>query len=111
MSDQCIFCSILSAKIPAPIIAQTDDVFVIKDINPKAPIHYLIITKKHIPSLNDMQQTDIHLTSSLLSMAQQLAQTAPDNACRLIINNGTVSGQSVFHMHMHFLSGKTMTDF
>lgn len=109
--EQCIFCSIISQKIPAPIIAQNDDVFVIKDINPRAPTHYLLITKKHISSLNTLESTDMHLTQSLFSMAQELAQTMPNQSCRLIINNGKTSGQSVFHLHMHFLSGKKMVDF
>ena len=110
-TNECIFCSILSQKIPAPIIAENDAVFVIKDINPKAPIHYLIITKKHIHSLQQMAQTDAHLTTSLFLMAQHLAEKTPDNSCRLIMNNGATSGQSVFHMHVHFLAGKIMTDF
>ena len=110
-TNSCIFCSILSQEISAPIIAHNDDVFVIKDINPKAPVHYLIMPKKHIHSLQEMEQSDAHLTASLFMMAQQLAATLPDKSCRLIMNNGKNSGQKVFHMHLHFLSGKTMTDF
>lgn len=109
--EQCIFCAILSQTIPAQIIAQNDDIFVIKDINPKAPIHYLLITKKHIHSLQAMEHDDSFLAASLFAMAQKLTLELPNPSCRLIMNNGAPSGQSVFHMHMHLLSGKAMTDF
>lgn len=108
----CIFCSIISGAIPATIIKETDDIIVLKDINPKAPIHYLIIPKKHIKDVSSLTQGDAELLGKLFLMAKELGDQLSDDATfRLIANNGTDAGQSIFHVHIHFLSGKKMRDF
>jgi len=110
--QDCIFCKIISKEIPTTIIEENDDVLVIQDLHPKAPVHYLIIPKKHIVNVKEMDQQDAVYTAKMMLIAQQLSKNlSGDQSFRLIMNNGAGSGQSVFHMHMHFLSGKQMGDF
>lgn len=112
MVHDCIFCSIIQKKIPAKIIEETDRVLVIQDIQPKAPIHYLIIPKKHVESVQSLEDADHMIATDLFAMARHLGSRMElDPAYRLIINTGRDAGQSVFHVHMHFLSGKKMLDF
>lgn len=101
----CIFCKIIKKVIPAAIIKETDDIIVIKDINPKAPIHYLIIPKKHIETVQDLSQEDQQLAGSLLLMAKELQQDLNGGGFRLHINSGKDVGQIVPHLHFHFLAG------
>ena len=108
----CIFCKIIAKKLPVEIVAENDEVVVIKDIAPKAPVHYLIIPKKHIADVNSLKQADIPIVGEMLLMAKKLAKgLSGSQAFRLIVNNGPDAGQSVFHLHFHFLSGKKMLDF
>ncbi len=106
MTMKCIFCDIIEKKIPATFIKETDDLIVIKDVNPKAPIHYLIIPKKHIEMVQDLTHEDQLLAGSMLLMAKRLQQELPANGgFRLHINSGKDVGQLVPHLHMHFLAG------
>ena len=107
----CIFCKIISGKIPSSIIDQTDEVIVIKDINPKAPVHYLIIPKKHICDLKQLGPEDKDLAAQMLFMAQRLSKKLPKPGdFKLVSNNGAGVGQCVFHAHIHFLAGKKFVD-
>lgn len=107
--SSCIFCKIISQEIPATIITENDQVIVIKDRSPKSPIHYLIIPKVHRDDMSHFSKEDSGIAAALLLMAAQLGKEI--KSYRLIMNNGTSVGQSVFHAHMHFLAGKTMDDF
>lgn len=105
--QNCIFCKIISNQIPSQKIKDTSDLIVIKDIAPKAPVHYLIIPKKHIHDLKSASDFDQDLLGSCLLMAKELSQNLSDpQEFRLINNNGPSVGQSVFHIHFHFLAGK-----
>lgn len=111
MASDCIFCKIIAGDIPAQIIKETDDILVIKDIQPKAPTHFLIIPKKHSTSLADMSDADAALMGKLLLVARDLAKNLPGSpAFRVVTNSGKEVGQSVFHTHFHFLAGRKMSD-
>ena len=113
MQEQnCIFCKIISQGIFAKVIAETEDVLVIQDRAPKAPVHYLIIPKKHIKDINSLEQEDASLIANMMFMVKQLSEKLSDSGSfRLIVNYGLDAGQSVFHLHFHFVSGKKMADF
>ena len=110
MSD-CIFCKIRDGDIPSDIIYQDENYFVIKDINPKARIHNLVIPKRHIRSLNDTEDKDA--LSGLLLTARKIAKELgiDRKGYRLILNCEEGGGQSVFHLHVHLLGGEVLTGF
>ena len=110
-ADNCVFCKIISREIPSDIVAETDDVIVINDRAPKAPVHQLIIPKKHIADLKSLENTDAMMIGKIVLMAKELAaKLSGSGSFRLVVNNGADAGQSVFHLHFHFLSGKQMLD-
>jgi len=107
----CVFCKVISRELPSEIIAEDDEVIVIKDRAPQAPLHYLIIPKKHINDLKSLEQADANLIGKIALMAKKLAEKlSGSGSFRLVVNNGRDAGQSVFHLHFHFLSGKKMLD-
>ncbi|MEA3293011.1 MAG: histidine triad nucleotide-binding protein [Patescibacteria group bacterium] len=103
----CIFCKIINKQAPADIVYQDDKFIAIKDIRPKAPIHLLIIPKKHIPSLNDLEIQDKELMGDLLWVSKKIAKELgiADTGYKLLINVGQGGGQMVDHIHLHLLSG------
>ena len=104
MESDCVFCKIISRKLPAEVIAEDDDILVIKDIAPKAPIHYLIMPKQHYKDLQDLDNCCVG--AGMLMMAKRVAETYPEaKDFKLVMNNGYNAGQRVFHLHMHFLAG------
>jgi histidine triad (HIT) family protein len=110
--EKCLFCDIIAGKLPATVIAQNEDIIVIQDIAPKAPIHYLIIPKKHVKDIIALDDKTADLVSKMVLMAKKIAREKLNNSSfRLVFNNGPGVGQSIFHLHCHFLSGKKMTDF
>ncbi|MBV8660857.1 MAG: HIT domain-containing protein [Candidatus Dependentiae bacterium] len=107
--QNCIFCKIISGQIPSKIIYQTNHSIILQDIAPQAPIHYLIIPKTHVQDL--VSCTDTTLLADLMSIPAILAkQIGEDTAFKLFTNNGYAAGQRVFHLHFHFLSGKTFSE-
>jgi histidine triad (HIT) family protein len=110
--DDCIFCKIIDKKIPSKIIDENEHIIVIEDIKPKAPIHYLIIPKTHIANINDMEDTNEHYSViiQMFKMIKKISKNLPGSqSFTLVSNNGADSGQCVFHMHWHLLSGKNIT--
>ena len=102
----CIFCKIINGDIPSKLIAQTDTTLVIQDIAPKAPIHYLIMPKKHIKNIATLTPNDDLYTLDCIKVARDLStKLAPPASFNLVSNNGEQAGQSVFHLHWHFLAG------
>jgi len=105
MSSTCIFCKIINRTIPSTVIKETPDLLVIKDIAPKAPIHYLIIPKEHIEDVKSLDHTHLELAGKLLLMAKELSEELNNGGFRLHVNSGKDVGQVVPHLHIHFLAG------
>jgi histidine triad (HIT) family protein len=108
MAD-CIFCRIVRGEAPAKQVYQDERVFVFEDINPQAPTHVLIIPKKHIVGLKEAQAEDAEIIGYLHLVAAQLArQRGIEDGYRTVFNVGPRAGQSVFHLHLHLLGGRSM---
>ncbi len=104
-----LFEKIIDREIPADIIFEDELSIVIKDISPQAPTHLLIIPKKVIPKLSDSTTEDQSILGHLMLVAGQIAdQLGLDDTFRLVVNNGAKAGQSVFHLHLHLLSGRPL---
>ena len=96
-------------EIQAKVEYEDDEIFVIRDINPQAPVHVLILPKIHIEKIGDIEAKHIPLMGNTILRAKQLAAQKGWKDYRLVFNNGPESGQSVFHIHLHLLSGRRMT--
>ncbi|MCW8942375.1 MAG: histidine triad nucleotide-binding protein [Gammaproteobacteria bacterium] len=110
MSD-CLFCKIRDGEIPADIIFENDDVLAFNDVNPQAPVHLLIIPKKHISTVNDVVDDDQVVMGKLFSAAKDIANQrgVNDDGYRLVVNCNEKAGQTVFHIHMHLLADRALT--
>ncbi|HEV7680910.1 MAG TPA: histidine triad nucleotide-binding protein [Pyrinomonadaceae bacterium] len=106
----CLFCRVIAGEIPADLVHRDDLSVVIRDINPQAPTHLLVIPHEHIESLDDASQKDEALLGHLLRVAARVANAAglAEGGYRTVINNGAGAGQSVFHLHVHVLGGRPM---
>ncbi len=102
----CIFCSIIEKKISANVVAETENVLAFNDINPMAPKHILIIPKIHVANVNELTKDHADILIEMMILAKELGQGA---GYRLVINNGEDAGQTVFHLHMHLLSGRDLS--
>ncbi len=104
-----IFTKILDGEIPGDILFEDEVCFAIKDINPQAPIHILIIPKKLVEKVSDAEPDDKEMLGHLLLVSKTIAnKQGLDDNYRLIINNGAKAGQSVFHIHVHLLGGRSL---
>lgn len=104
-----IFSKIIRREIPATIVYEDDQVLAFRDIAPQAPIHILVIPKKPLPSIADATPEDQALLGHLLLTAKNIAvQEGLENGYRLVINTGAEGGQTVFHLHLHILGGRSM---
>lgn len=106
----CLFCKIISEEVPAEFVHVDDRAVVIRDVNPQAPLHLLVIPRDHLESLDDASQRDEALLGHLLRVAARVANGAglTDDGYRTVINTGSGAGQSVFHLHVHVLGGRPM---
>ncbi|MFQ5788685.1 MAG: histidine triad nucleotide-binding protein [Thermodesulfobacteriota bacterium] len=108
---ECIFCEIVNKKSPADIVYEDDDSIAFKDVNEQAPIHILVIPKKHIRSIVEIEEEDLHVIGHLVSVANKIANQKgiSERGFRLVLNSGLESGQSVWHIHFHILGGRKMS--
>lgn len=104
--DDCIFCKISSHEVSSDIVAEDEKIIVFKDINPKAETHWLVVPKKHIVSLSEVQPADWALVLGMIKKAVNLAQEKNIVGYKLIFNVGRAGGQIVDHLHLHLLAGK-----
>jgi histidine triad (HIT) family protein len=109
MTD-CLFCKIREGQIPAALTHRDEEVLAFKDINPRAPFHQLVIPARHVASLSTAVPDDAALLGRLMLTAAQLARDAgyADSGFRVVMNAGRDAGQTVFHVHLHVLAGRTL---
>jgi histidine triad (HIT) family protein len=109
MADSCIFCKIARGEIPAQMVVNSKEIAAFRDLNPQAPVHILIIPKKHIASLDDV--SDSELLGRMIAMAAAIArqEKIAKTGYRTVINTGRDGGQSVDHLHIHLLGGRAMS--
>ncbi|HUM92590.1 MAG TPA: histidine triad nucleotide-binding protein [Candidatus Competibacter sp.] len=109
MTD-CIFCKIAAGEIPATKVYDDGEVLAFRDINPEAPVHLLVIPRRHIATLNDLTEADAALIGQLYLAAKQVATElgVAENGYRTVINCNRDAGQIVFHVHMHLLAGREL---
>ncbi len=110
LNQDCLFCKILAGDIPAEIIYESDTAIAFRDINPQAPTHVLIIPRKHVATINDIDKSDQEMVGSLYSAARDIAATEgiADEGYRAVMNCNEGAGQSVFHIHLHLLGGRAL---
>jgi len=108
MTD-CLFCKIIAREIPGKIVAEDDRAVAFRDIHPGAPTHVLVVPRKHFASLAEASDADAELIGHVLLMARDVAKAEGLESFRVAINNGPGAGQSVFHLHVHLLGGRTMS--
>lgn len=105
MSD-CLFCNIIAGNIPSDVVYEDDNIFVFKDISPRAPVHLLMIPKVHISSLADATPEHSALLGEMMTKVPQIAKQAGcEKGFRTIVNTGVDGGQEVYHLHIHILGG------
>lgn len=109
MSDNCLFCKIIQGQIPASKIFEDDDILAFHDISPQAPLHFLVIPKKHISGPSAASEDDQALIGKVLQTGAALAKEQGVDSFRFVVNNGAEAGQTVFHFHLHVLGGRPLT--
>ena len=112
MKDDCLFCKIIKGEIPSTKVYEDEDILAFNDINPAAPIHILVIPKKHIESLAHMQKEDEAIVGKIYGVINKIAEEKgfKDNGYRVIVNCGKDAGQEVMHLHFHVLAGAKFGD-
>lgn len=108
--EDCIFCKIIKGEIPSNKVYEDDEILAFKDINPAAPIHILVIPKKHIKSLVELEKEDEILVGKIYTVINKIAeeQGVKEKGYRVIVNCGKDGGQEVGHLHFHLLAGKPL---
>lgn len=110
MSENCLFCKIVKGEIPSKKIYEDDDVYAFYDVAPQAPVHFLVVPKRHIASLMDMSESDCTLIGKLLYRGQQIAKELglEESGARFVFNAKEDAGQTVFHIHLHVVGGQKL---
>jgi len=106
----CIFCKIINNEIPCTKVYEDDKILAFRDINPAAPVHVLIIPKKHITSVNEINEDNAEVVGHIFAIAAKLAKElgVDSNGYRVVTNVGTQGGQTVEHLHFHLLGGRNL---
>jgi histidine triad (HIT) family protein len=107
---ECLFCKIVDGNLPADIVYENDTLVAFRDINAKAPTHILLIPRRHIATMNDLQNGDESLAGELFLTAAKIAadEGLADDGYRVVMNCNEAAGQSVFHIHLHLMGGRPM---
>ena len=110
--EDCLFCKIIKGEIPSSKVSEDDEILAFNDINPAAPIHVLVIPKKHISSLATMEDGDERVISKIYKIINEIAEKEgfKENGYRVIVNCGKDGGQEVGHLHFHLLAGKQLVE-
>ena len=108
--SECLFCKIVARTIPAALVYEDELVVAFDDINPQAPIHTLVIPRRHFTSIAELQDSDVTLLGCLMVAGNKVASLKgiADSGYRFVVNTGAHGGQSVFHLHLHVLGGRHM---
>ncbi|MBA3016352.1 MAG: histidine triad nucleotide-binding protein [Proteobacteria bacterium] len=109
MSDNCLFCKIIKGQIPASKVYEDDDILAFHDISPQAPVHFLVIPKKHLSGPSAIGDADRALIGKVMQMGATLANELGEKDFRFVVNNGAEAGQTVFHFHLHVLGGRSLS--
>lgn len=111
MTDDCLFCKMANGEIQPDILYENDDVLAFTDINPHAPVHFLVIPKQHIATLNDLEPLHSELVGKLYLAAAKVADDKgiAADGYRTVMNCNSDAGQTVWHLHLHVLGGRTLT--
>lgn len=108
MPDNCLFCKIIRGEIPAAKLYEDDDILAFRDIAPQAPVHFLVIPKKHLKGPAAVSEEDEQVVGKMIRVGSEIAQKEGISHFRVVYNNGSEAGQTVFHLHMHILGGRDM---
>jgi len=108
MVEDCLFCKIIRGDIPADKLYEDDEVLVFRDIAPVAPLHFLVIPKKHISGPSGVAEEDEQVIGKMMRVGNQVAKEEGIEQFRLVLNNGEEAGQTVFHIHMHVIGGRSL---
>jgi histidine triad (HIT) family protein len=109
MADNCIFCKIIRGEIPSAKLFEDDELLAFRDINPAAPLHFLVIPKKHISGPAAVTAEDEQLIGKMLRIGGEITKKEGFDDFRVVFNNGAQAGQTVFHIHMHILGGRNLS--
>jgi histidine triad (HIT) family protein len=110
VSESCLFCRIVHKELPADVVFEDDEMLAFRDINPQAPVHVLVIPKRHVATVNDLADDDAALVGRLVLRARAIARETgvAADGYRLIVNCNADGGQTVFHLHVHLMAGRQL---
>ncbi len=110
MSDDCLFCKISQGELDTELVYEDDKIAAFEDVNPQAPVHILLVPKKHIPTLLDLKEKDYELVGHIYKIANKLAEKydIADEGFRIVSNCKEKGGQTVYHIHYHLLGGRNL---
>jgi histidine triad (HIT) family protein len=110
MADACLFCRIVAGEIPAKVVLDNEDCLAFRDVNPQAPLHVLVVPKRHIASLDAARAGDAEILGRLALVAAEIARSegVAGSGYRCVVNTNGDAGQTVFHVHLHLLAGRRL---